>query len=144
MGSVLHAFQPILSLMPPVSIPPFKASTAIFAVVAIVAIILLYLSVDPSDAYFPRCAFKTFTGLECPGCGSQRAFHSLLNGNFREAVRFNALFVAELPLLLLLTVAWFTRKRMPRFQQALSSRFFILAILTSIIIWTIVRNIFDV
>lgn len=38
------------------------------------------------------------TGLDCPGCGGQRAAHQLLHGNFAVAFRSNALFVSLLPL----------------------------------------------
>lgn len=33
---------------------------------------------------FP-CPSKTFFGIECLGCGAQRALWSLLQGNFKEA-----------------------------------------------------------
>ncbi|NTW32237.1 MAG: DUF2752 domain-containing protein [Bacteroidetes bacterium] len=28
------------------------------------------------------CAYKKYFGIECPGCGMQRAFVEMLNGNF--------------------------------------------------------------
>lgn len=70
------------------------------------AILLLMLAgvfyyVDPatSDLY-PTCLFHKFTGLQCPGCGSQRAIHAILNGRFSEAAHDNLLLVISLPFLL--------------------------------------------
>lgn len=40
---------------------------------------------------FPRCFLRSTTGLHCPGCGSQRALHSILHGNIIEGLRKNML-----------------------------------------------------
>lgn len=112
--------------------------------VAVVAMGLLYVFAEPSSGLYPRCLFKTLTGLSCPGCGSQRAIHSLLHGDFRAAFGYNALFIIEIPLLAILAVVNHAGSRLPRLQRFLNARSFILFILATIIIWTIVRNIFDV
>ncbi len=36
------------------------------------------------------CSFKLFLGIDCPGCGMQRAFIALLKGNFAQSLVFNA------------------------------------------------------
>jgi glucan phosphoethanolaminetransferase (alkaline phosphatase superfamily) len=33
------------------------------------------------------CFYKKFLGIECPGCGMQRAFIELLRGNFMESLQ---------------------------------------------------------
>jgi glucan phosphoethanolaminetransferase (alkaline phosphatase superfamily) len=33
------------------------------------------------------CFYKKFLGIECPGCGMQRAFIELLRGNFIESLK---------------------------------------------------------
>ncbi|RKV71031.1 MAG: DUF2752 domain-containing protein [Alloprevotella sp.] len=33
--------------------------------------------------------FRSATGYSCPGCGAQRAIHSLLHGHFAEAISYN-------------------------------------------------------
>jgi hypothetical protein len=49
---------------------------------------------DPSkNQLFPRCAFNALTGYYCPGCGSQRAIHSLLHLNISGVVAHNFLFL---------------------------------------------------
>jgi len=58
----------------------------------------IYYRYDPfQSAWFPKCPLKTFTGLDCPGCGSQRAIHALLHGEFLAAIRYNALLLPFIP-----------------------------------------------
>lgn len=33
------------------------------------------------------CLYKTLFGIECPGCGTQRAFIELLKGNLAESIK---------------------------------------------------------
>ena len=109
------------------------------------AIVAVYFLFDPAGSvWFPRCPFLTATGLRCPGCGSQRALHALLHGEIREAWRFNALLLLELPFMALLTAAWLMRHRWPRLRMILNSRGLILTLLTIIIVWTTARNIADI
>lgn len=115
---------------------------AVAIVVAVAAGVYIYGTFDPVNAFFPRCVFKMATGLDCPGCGSQRAVHALLNGEFAAAVRYNALFLAEIPLLVAIVLAWVLRDQFPRFNRFVSSQPFILAVLAVIVGWTVARNIF--
>ncbi len=36
------------------------------------------------------CFFKAHFGIDCPGCGLQRAFISLLKGNLSESLHYHA------------------------------------------------------
>ena len=107
-------------------------------------LLLVYALADPASNHHPRCAFRMLTGLSCPGCGSQRALHALLHADIAEAFRMNALFVIELPLIVLLALSRLPSERMAPLRRILSARTFILLLLLTIIIWTIVRNIIDV
>ncbi len=89
---------------------------------------------------FPRCTVKTLTGLDCPGCGAQRAIHAMLHGHILEALRLNALFVVELPLLVLLLLTSLLPDRFHRLRHILVSRTFILILLFTIVAFTVVRN----
>lgn len=83
----------------------YRLTAGMFIVPAVLllAAALLYREADPaSSALFPKCPFHLLTGLECPGCGSQRAIHSLLNGDMRAAVHYNLLLVLAIPYLGLL------------------------------------------
>ncbi len=54
----------------------------------------LFFFLDPSEhVIFPRCLFNSITGYYCPGCGSQRALHSLLHLDFGGVVGYNFLFI---------------------------------------------------
>jgi hypothetical protein len=65
--------------------------------VLLICLALVYFFLDPSVFPMPRCPFFSLTGYLCPGCGSQRAVHSLLHLDFLQAFRFNPLMVVSLP-----------------------------------------------
>lgn len=65
-----------------------------------IGLIYVYYRYNPENyAWFPKCPFKALTGLDCPGCGSQRAVHALLHGHVDEAFRQNALIPIAIPYL---------------------------------------------
>ena len=39
------------------------------------------------EAHMVTCSYKKYLGVECPGCGMQRAFIELLKGNFIESLK---------------------------------------------------------
>ena len=56
---------------------------------------------DPAgNTVFIPCPFHYVTGLYCPGCGSQRAFHSLLHLQFGRAIGYNLMMVVSIPFIL--------------------------------------------
>ena len=81
------------------------SAVAATLVITAIAAVALYTAIDPeSSVFFPKCPFHMLTGLECPGCGSQRAIHSLLNGDIAAAIHYNLLIVLSIPYLLLLAI----------------------------------------
>lgn len=61
----------------------------------------LYYSFNPTEhSFFLPCPLRYATGLECPGCGSQRAIHQLLHGNFKAAWSLNPFLIFSIPLML--------------------------------------------
>lgn len=75
--------------------PRLLAVGALFLAGAGVAILRVY---DPASAgFFPPCPFRAMTGYLCPGCGTTRALHEILNGNIWAAFRFNPLMMFLLP-----------------------------------------------
>jgi hypothetical protein len=67
--------------------------------VALVAVAVGLLRVfNPATTwFFPPCPFRTLTGYLCPGCGTLRALHEILNGHLAAAFRLNPLMMLLLP-----------------------------------------------
>jgi hypothetical protein len=64
------------------------------------ALAVFFFLLDPArHEIFPRCIFNSLTGYYCPGCGSQRAIHSLLHLDFAGVVSYNFMFIPALLLI---------------------------------------------
>lgn len=104
---------------------------------------VFYYFVNPlSGSFLIKCPFKTVTGLDCPGCGSQRALHSLLHGDFRQAFHFNPLFIAAIPYVFVgILFEWFGLKnKYPKVRKFLFGKIAIYIIAAIIILFFILRN----
>lgn len=74
----------------------------VLAIIFITILVILYKTFNPNmSAYFPKCPFKVITTYQCPGCGSQRAVHYLLNFDIANAARENLLLVISIPYILI-------------------------------------------
>lgn len=62
-------------------------SAAVLGVLAYVFYLYAYDPTAPGVGW--TCPIQSATGLECAGCGGQRAIHALLHGRIREAFLFN-------------------------------------------------------
>lgn len=116
----------------------------IAAVVGVVVAIgaIVYYTLDPATNPFPRCPFLTLTGWQCPGCGSQRAIHSLLHLDIAAAWRYNALLVASIPYVLLLVGVEWCGRRKGRLYRVLNSEVLIWSYFALVVVWWVARNIF--
>lgn len=104
---------------------------------------LIYFLFSPEESvFFPKCPFHVITGLDCPGCGSQRAIHHLLHLQFKEAFLSNPLLIVAIPYLILgLYIEYFGGKeKYPRMKQLFYSRKAIYIVLIIIIAFWIGRN----
>ena len=73
----------------------------VFVGIAVIVLSLLYFFYPANITHFyPVCLFHHFTGLFCPGCGSQRATSALLHGKLYQAASYNLLFVLSIPLVI--------------------------------------------
>jgi hypothetical protein len=63
---------------------------------------------DPTvpGGVLPICPTKALLGIDCPGCGSLRMIYSLLHLDVVSAIRFNALGVVAMVLLLWAYAVW--------------------------------------
>ncbi|MDB5013393.1 MAG: rane protein [Daejeonella sp.] len=118
---------------------------AVYVIVGVSVILCLtYFIFNPAFFdIFPKCPFHELFGLDCPGCGSQRAFHSLLNGDVLKAVDYNLMFVTALPIWLFYyicqLVSLLTGKeiRLKMFRAVLNPKL----IFSVVLVFWIVRNI---
>ncbi|MRS13267.1 MAG: DUF2752 domain-containing protein [Actinobacteria bacterium] len=65
-----------------------RASALLFLAVAAGAVVAVL--VPAVSRLVPPCAFRTLTGLYCPGCGTKRAMTALVHGDLITALRDNA------------------------------------------------------
>lgn len=117
------------------------------AILLVLAIVVVYAVCDPAtSAFFPRCPMKQLTGLSCPGCGFQRAFHAVLGGHLHEALSYNWFFVLSLPYAAAVIIAWLLKAlgKAPRIVSVLEHHYGIYAYLTLFCLWFVVRNIYDI
>lgn len=109
-------------------------------VAAISALIIAYLSLSPDGSPPLRCPFKALTGLDCPGCGSQRAFQALLKGDFAAAWGYNPAALLAFPLAVFFIIVEAGRKKWPGLHRAVMSRAAIAAVGAAVVAWWIARN----
>ena len=118
-------------------------------VITVVIVLLLvfgfiYYAIDPATStVFPRCTFLTLTGYKCPGCGSQRAIHALLNGDIKGALGYNAMLIVAIPWIALCLFAEGQRTRRPRLYERLNAPLLIWLFLVAVLAWWLLRNIFN-
>lgn len=112
-------------------------------VVLLIVVAVFYFSINPATSkYLPRCVFLVITGYKCPGCGSQRVIHSLLHGNFIDALRYNAFFVAAIPVIALYVINDYTRLIPKKVGEVITHHYAIAALGAIVILWWVLRNVF--
>ena len=103
-----------------------RAIVITFIMVIAAMAVAIYFRWNPaSHDFFPRCVFLNLTGLKCPGVA---------------ALRLNAYLLVGLPLLGIYAVAEWQRTRWPRFYVALSSPRVLCAIVLTVLLWWVLRN----
>lgn len=124
--------------------------TFIIIVIALFGILFfaIYYNFDPSSegSLFPRCPFLLITGYQCPGCGSQRAIHSLLHLDIGKAFAFNPVLVISIPYLIIISIInWKIKtsknEKLWRLRNLLMGKNAIIIIAVIFISFWIIRNI---
>jgi len=113
---------------------------AMVAAVAVAAAVLR--AFDPATSgIFPPCPVRYLTGWYCPGCGSLRALHQLLHGNWRAAWAMNPLMIVLLPFLLYGSASFLVFETRGRgLPQPFLRAAWIQALCGAIILFGIMRN----
>ncbi|MDA0196174.1 MAG: DUF2752 domain-containing protein [Bacteroidetes bacterium] len=108
----------------------------------IVSLAALLLILDPVTYDFPSCLIREYAGIYCPGCGSQRAVHALLNGHFKSAFNYNPLIYFGLVIILyntsILSINRFSKET---FKNILNRPYTPVVVAAMIILFGILRNI---
>lgn len=87
------------------------------------------------------CLFRTATGYSCPGCGAQRALHSLMHGHFLEAIRYNYFLPCVAVFLFVFQcLSYFEKGRFLRNRLSTPPAVLVYVLIT--LSWAILRNIY--
>lgn len=87
------------------------------------------------------CLFRTATGYSCPGCGAQRALHSLMHGHFLEAIRYNYFLPCVAVFLFVFQcLSCFEKGRFLRHRLSTPPAVLVYVLIT--LSWAILRNIY--
>lgn len=105
------------------------------------AVYLWHTDPHQGGQLLPRCPFNWATGLLCPACGGTRMAYDLLHGDAAAAFSDNAaLLLLGAPLAAYLSGRWLVEGlRGRRYRPALGG-WASAVILTTAVVWTIVRN----
>ena len=97
---------------------------------------------DPaqSETVFILCVTKNVSGFDCPGCGSQRAFHELLHGNFIKAAKLNLTIYFFTPLLLFIFLKTALKPFHIDLPDLLITTKRLMLILFFLLLFTVLRN----
>ena len=105
---------------------------------------MVYYFNNPAESwFFLKCPVNYVTGLNSPGCGSQRAIHELLHLNFKQAFAYNPLLIAAIPYTAL-GIAFNTetlKTRYPKTRKFFYGQRALYVVLVVVILFFILRNI---
>ena len=63
-----------------------KANRYAFVAAACCVLIVLFIFNPTEHVWIPKCPVKLLFGVDCPGCGVQRALHALLHGHHHHRI----------------------------------------------------------
>ncbi|MFV0539114.1 MAG: DUF2752 domain-containing protein [Dysgonomonas sp.] len=103
----------------------------------------IYYLFSPAEvSFFPKCPFHSITGLDCPGCGSQRTLHHLTHLEIKKAFLSNPLLIMAIPYIL--TGIYFEyfggKENYPRMRRILFGKNAIVTVLIVVLLFWIGRN----
>ena len=79
----------------------------LFLLVAACGGVTLFFFSPFDSGWYPRCLFKSLTGIYCPGCGSTRACYYLVHGEFARSLRYHPLILPIIPVMIVLFIRFF-------------------------------------
>ena len=116
---------------------------ATVSILLVVATFIFYIFDPNKVSIFPPCPFLVLTGYECPGCGTQRAIHSLLHLRIGDALRYNSFIIFAIPYILLGVYLeyWGGKNRFPKLEKIFFGKYAVMVVLIGILAYWILRNI---
>jgi len=113
--------------------------------VLLIGLIIIYKIFNPNgNDFFPKCIFHELTGYKCPGCGSQRAIHHLLNFDIATAISENILLVLAIPYIIIGFIFDLIKNpsnKIIKWRKILFGKKAIILIFVVIILFWVLRNI---
>ena len=79
----------------------------LFGALIIYYIVALYRFNPETHVLYPQCMLFKLTGIQCPSCGSQRAFSAILHGEIQDAFAYNPFLLVSMPYIIIVIYASF-------------------------------------
>ena len=114
-----------------------------FKIISITLVLFLFVIVftiyNPLEySFFPKCPIYLSTGYLCPGCGSQRAIHNILNFEFYKATRHNLL----IPLFIFYLFIYYLSKILNlKISRFVDHHYLLISFVFLIVLYGFIRNI---
>ena len=122
-----------------------KRQINLILITALILIVGLILYILAKVSHPVPCLFHKITGLQCPGCGNTRAILALLELDIMRALSYNYLFpVCAFYLCFVYFHCAITYYKTGKFTYRTPAPVMDIAILVSLVIWWIVRNILHI
>lgn len=87
---------------------------------------------------------RMLTGLQCPGCGSQRMLHALLTGHPLDAWLYNPFLCTLIPLLIFMLWVELNRTKRPTLYKRVHHPLLGITLGVAITLWTVARNVIGI
>ena len=114
----------------------------ILGVAAVIAVLGVYLYYFDNSPFTFKCPVKFLTGFDCPGCGSQRAIHSLLHGDIAKALSYNYFIIIGIPYACFVAITGVMKsEKTKHWRNILAGPEAGVIFLCLALAWTITRNI---
>ncbi len=132
---------PVLTLAIPRDASIRRWKFVALAIAATPCLVLLLVRNPEDSGMFPPCPFLALTGYHCPGCGTLRALHQLLNGQLWAAIDYNPLTVFFLPFVayaFIAAIVWGIWR--PKLPTVFIPAGWIWALLVAVVAFGVLRN----
>ncbi|WP_423809510.1 DUF2752 domain-containing protein [Porphyromonas catoniae] len=120
--------------------PLYRRGRWLLVLVLGLVLVILYYALEPSSGSLPSCLLLRLTGFRCPGCGTQRAVHALLHGDFAQGIAYNYSLLFTVPILALYISDALWGEKTPRLRGFLHHPIVILLLVSILLAWWILRN----